>query len=375
MQMSGEMARMEPRDRMFAAIGREPVDRFPFSTYNCHPFAWGAHLGEPAYEPILRKIDETSAGCLCKTSARAKTARSAHSSETRTEGDTSYTTVTWHTPKGPLTRVTRTPAGQPGMCVKPYIVEPVDVERYLSVTYELVRWDVSTAVEHATELGPKGIAYLGYGDPFYHVSDLFDQEDFAIRVITEPDFIRQLVDAEFERVRGNLQTMLEALAGHDVPFLFYTAGPERATPPLLSPDVFERLVVPYQTKLVNLIHDAGYPASLHCHGRVRDVLPHAITCGYDVIEPLEPPPQGDIELKDLREVAGDRIALMGYVQDQDFYLLSEAEMRGRIHEITTCIGDSSGYICCPTCTPFQYPPTEAYVRNFVAFLDEADKGN
>jgi hypothetical protein len=261
------------------------------------------------------------------------------------------------------------------MCVKPYITGPEDVERFLSVTYEPVGWDVTTAVAHATEAGPKGIAYLAYGDPFYQVSDLFDQEDFAIRVATEYDFIRQLVDAEFERISGSLSSLLEALSGYEVPFLFYTAGPERATPPLLSPDVFRDLVVPYQKRLVAAIHDAGYLASLHCHGRVRDILPHAISCGYDVIEPLEPPPQGDILLTELRAAAGDRIALMGYVQDQDFYLLAEAEMRDRIREIRDTVDGATGYVCCPTCTPFQYPPTETYVRNFVAFLDEADQAD
>lgn len=366
---------MQPRERMFAAIRREPLDRFAFCTYNCHPCAWGAHRGDPAYGPILRKIEATSAGCLCKTSARPKAVRSTHTSETRTEGDTRFTTVTWHTPRGPLTQVTRTPAGQPGMCVKPFITGPEDVERYLSVTYDAPRWDVSSAVEHAEEVGAKGIAYLSYGDPFYRVSDLFDQEDFAIRVATEFDFIRELVGAAFDRTRASLASLLGALAGVEVPFLFYTAGPERATPPLLSPEVFRRLVVPYQSQLVALIHDAGYPASLHCHGRVRDILPHAIDCGYDVIEPLEPPPQGDITLAELREAAGDRIALMGYVQDQDFYMLTEEEMRGRIREIRQTIGEDTGYVCCPTCTPFQYPPTETYVRNFVAFLDEAEKGN
>ncbi len=364
---------MDSRERMIAAIRQRPVDRFPVTTYNCHPFAWGAHRGEAAYGPIIDKIQETSTGCLCKTSARGKAERTSHTSETRTEGDTRYTTVTWHTPKGSLTRVTRTPIDQPGMCIKPYIEGPDDVERYLSLSYEQVWWDVSTAVEHAQEVGPKGIAYLGYGDPFYHVSDLFDQEDFAIRVATDFGFIRQLVDAEFERVQRSVKGMLGALADNDVPFLFYTAGPERATPPLLSPDVFEQVVVPYQKQLVDTIHDAGYPVSLHCHGRVRDILPHAIACGFDVIEPIEPPPQGDIELGELREAAGDQIALMGYVQDQDFYLLTEEEMRDRIRQIIAEIGQDTGYICCPTCTPFQYPPTETYVRNFVAFLDEAER--
>ena len=251
--------------------------------------------------------------------------------------------------------------------------KPQDVERYLSVPTVPAQWDVSNTLVCAEEVGEKGVSYVSYGDPFYEVSDLFDQEEFAIWTATEFDFIRKLVDFAFERVYGDLKRLLDALAPCGRRLLFYTAGPERATPPLLSPEVFRQLVAPYQARLVGLIHEYGYPVSLHCHGRVREILPYALECGFDVLEPIEPPPQGNIDLEGLREAAGGRIALMGYMQDQDFYLLTEAEIREQVRGIAALVGRDTGYICCPTCTPFQHPPTEAYVSNYLAFLDEAEK--
>ena len=363
---------MTPRQRMFNVIAHKPTDRLPFSTYNCHAFAWGTHRDAPGYGPILEKIDSTSVACLCKVSARAVSETSTLETHQRIEGADTCTTITWHTPLGPLTRVTRKPANQPGMCVKHYLEDARDVEKYLSVPYAPARWDVSTAVAQAQEVGEKGVAYLSYSDPFYDVSELFDQEDFAIRTATEFDFIRSLVAFRFERVFHDLKLLLEVLTPFKTPFLFYSAGPERATPPLLSPEVFRRLVVPYQTRLVGLIHEFGNPVSLHCHGRVREVFPHILACGFDVREPLEPPPQGNIDLKGLREAAGERMALMGYIQDQDFYLLTEEEMRGKVREIATLVGKDTGAICCPTATPFQHPPTSKYVANYVAFLAEAE---
>ena len=97
--------------------------------------------------------------------------------------------------------------------------------------------------------------------------------------------------------------------------------------------------------------------------------------GIDAIEPLEPPPQGNISLTDLTRIAGDRISLMGYIQDQDLYLLSEDEVREHVREIARHVEGNSGYICCPTCTPFQHPPTDKYVTNYLAFLDESEKVN
>jgi hypothetical protein len=267
---------MTPRERMFRAISRQPVDRLPFGTYNCHPFAWGSHRDAPGYGPILEKIARTSVGCLAKTGPGRISESSGFESTQRVEGTTTYTTVTWHTPLGPLTRIGRKPAGQPGMCVKHFLEDARDVERYLSVPYTPARWDVSPAVAHSRELGEKGMAYISYSDPFYDVSELFDQEDFAIRTVTEFDFIRSLVEFRFDQIRNDLKLLLEALAPHEARFLFYTAGPERATPPLLSPEIFRTLEGPYQKRLVALIHDFGYPVSMHCHGRVREVFPYVL---------------------------------------------------------------------------------------------------
>ena len=364
---------MTPKERMYSAIARKPVDRFPFSTYNCHPFAWGSHRDDPAYASILRMIEETSAGCLCKTSARSVSNGARIETEQRVEGSDTYTTSTWHTPKGPLTQMTRKPADQPSMCVKHYIADEGDVDRVMSVPHAPAEWDATGAVANAREVGDKGVAYLSYGDPFHHTANLFDQEDFAIRTVTEFEMIRSLVAFHFERLSANLKGLLDALVPFDVPFLFYTGGPERACPPLLPPKAFKELVTPYQKRLVALIHEYGYPVSLHCHGRVKEVFPYVLESGFDVLEPIEPPPQGNIDLEELRRAADGKMALMGYVQDQEFYSVTEDEMRGRVRAIAELVGETTGCICAPTCTPFQHPPTDTYVTNYLAFLDEAEK--
>lgn len=364
---------MTPRERMLTAVARKPTDRFAFSTYNCHPFAWGPHAAGPGYAPLLDAIDRTSAGCLCKVGARRSGGLPVETVATR-DGSTVVTTATLHTPRGPLVRVARTPPGQPSMCVRHFIQDDGDVERYLSLpaTAMPVSWDVGEAVARSREIGPRGIAYLDYTDPFYDVSELFDQEDFIIRCATEPERIDALVRSRFDRVVAELCGLLEALVPHRETFLFYTAGPERATPPLLPPSAFERFVVPYQSRLVAMIHEAGYPASLHCHGRVRQVLPYALGCGFDVIEPAEPPPQGDIGLAELLRAVEGRAAVLGYVQDQDLYTHEPEEIAGHIRAVRRLVGDRPGYICAPTCTPFQYPPSERYVENYVAFLEQAE---
>jgi hypothetical protein len=322
---------------------------------------------------MLEAIRRTTAACLCKVSARRTGEPAVETAQTR-DGSTVVTTATLRTPKGPLVRITRTPPGQPSMCVRHFIHEDRDLERYLSLSATPVEsgWDVAEAVSHAREVGPKGVAYLDYADPFNDVVELFDQEDFLLRYATDAAPLQELVRLRFEQVVVELRALLEALRSSGEAFLLYTAGPERATPPLLPPAAFEQFVTPHHTRLVELIHTFGYAASLHCHGRVRQVLPYALECGFDVIEPAEPPPQGDIGLEELLCAAEGRAAILGYVQDQELYTRDPEEIRQHVQGVRRIVGDRPGYICAPTCTPFQYPPSPRYVASYVAFLEEAD---
>ena len=74
-------------------------------------------------------------------------------------------------------------------------------------------------------------------------------------------------------------------------------GPEFATEPLLPSRFFAEYVVPYTGPMVKMIQRHGGFVRLHCHGRIRNVLPHIAAMGVDAIDPIEPPPQGDVQLE------------------------------------------------------------------------------
>jgi len=210
---------------------------------------------------------------------------------------------------------------------------------------------------------------VSYGDPFYSIAHWFDFEDFAIRCLRQRPAIREMVESEFQRIQAELRLILEQAQGYD--FLFYTAGPEVATPPLLGPDIFDDLVTPFEKELVRMIRESGHLACIHCHGRVGTVLEKFVEIGIDVLEPMEPPPQGDISLADAVKQVEGRMSLMGYIQDQDLYLAKPGEMRAKVQEICEVAKGRTGYIMTPTATPFMFPPPEHFVRNYVEFLEAA----
>jgi len=368
---------MNVKERLLAAIGQRPVDRMPVMTYNFHPYTseWhekedGTFVGPAGYGPMMDAVLRTRTGMMPKVGARHYGALQERSrSERFREGDATVTITTLETPRGPLHTRHVEPSGQPGYTVKSLIGSDDDLHKYLSIPNEPAQVDVTSAVEVYRRLGDRGVAHMGYSDPMYSVAHLFDFEDFCIRVATQRSLIVDMIEREFERIRVELARVLAQVEGYT--FMFCTAGPEVATPPMLSPDTFAELVTPYQKALVNMIHDAGQLSAIHCHGRVRRVLDGFIEIGIDALEPMEPPPQGDISLEEALEVVDGRICLMGYIQDQDLYTARPGEMQEKVRAVRQIVEGRTGYIMTSTATPYMHPPPPQFVRNYIEYLEAA----
>jgi uroporphyrinogen-III decarboxylase len=356
---------------MLAAIRGEPVDRLPVATYNCHPFSWGEHRKWPQYRPILDAVRRTGAGMLCKAYATGTGGVPEPSWSEVTRDGHRICTAVLETPAGPLRKVIDQPPDQPGRTMEHYIKSDEDIERVMSLRPAPITWDVDGVADRCREVGESGLVYLAYKDPFGWSASMFDEEDLLLRIATDPEPVMALIEWAAAYLRGVLASLLAALAATQVEVLFYTGGPELATPPMMGPDAFGRVVTPYETELASMIHEAGFPVSVHCHGRVRAALPEVIKCGFDVLEPIEPPDQGDISLPELREAAGEKLCLLGYVQDQELYTRTAEHIRGHVGSIVETISGGTRYIAAPTCTPFAFPPPERYVTNYVAFLEAA----
>ena len=368
---------MNVKQRLIAAIQQRPVDRMPVMTYNFHPYTpqWqanedGTFSGPPGYQPMMDAVLQSGVGMMPKVGARHRSERQERTrSETFSEGDAEVTITTLETPRGPLTTRYVKPAGQPGDYVESLVRSDDDLNRYLSLPNEPAEVDLSHAKEVYERLGDRGVVHLGYADPMYAVAHLFDFEDFCIRTATQRSLIADMIEREHERIRVELARVLEQIQGYD--FMFCTAGPEVATPPMLSPDTFAELVTPYQKALVRMIHDAGHLSAIHCHGRVHRVLDHFIEIGIDALEPMEPPPQGDISLAEALDHVDGRICLMGYVQDQDLYTARPGEMRAKVRAVRELVEGRTGYIMTSTATPYVEDPPPAFVRNYIEYIQAA----
>lgn len=359
---------MNSRQRLMNLLRREPIDRVPVSAYELvgwNPDAWENR--QPAYRPLMRLIrDQTD--CLYMTGFPAAN-RAAHTTMSEwDEGERRVRRTVLHTPRGRLTALEyRTPGLNTVWRCERLLKSDEDVACYLSLPRDLEQPDLSGFATVLERLGDHGIPLVDIADPICIVAELFEFGEFMLRAFTQTEQIITLLDHVAPSVYSNLDYML----AHGIGPLFRVIGAEYVTPPYLPPGLFERLVVRYTAPIIERMHAHGAFARLHCHGRLRQVLPLIVEMGADALDPVEGPPSGDIALGEVKRLYGDRLILMGNLQLRDLETLPAAEMRALVRETMLAGKPGGGFVIMPTAAPIDAALSPLTERNYRIFIETA----
>ena len=162
-----------------------------------------------------------------------------------------------------------------------------DLRTYLQVPDEIFARipDVSGMIAEDDELGDRGIIMMDSYDPLCEVFQLFSMEDYTIIALTE----QELFHAMLEKASRSIYAWVEKAAKDFPGRLWRICGAEAATEPYLPPYLFREYEVRYTKPMVDMIHKYGGYVRLHCHGRLKAVLPDIVNLGVDGIDPVKPP--------------------------------------------------------------------------------------
>jgi len=90
---------------------------------------------------------------------------------------------------------------------------------------------------------------------------------------------------------------------------------------LQSPELFRKFGLPTLKKVTKLAKEAGLPSLVHSCGKEKELVKIcAEETDLSCINPLEIPPMGDCDLKELKEKYGSKIALMGNLHTTEVML-------------------------------------------------------
>ncbi|MGQ9631046.1 MAG: uroporphyrinogen decarboxylase family protein [bacterium] len=361
---------MNSKDRLLNSLMHRPVDRVPISTYELvgyNPDSW--ENKEPSYRRLMDYI-RLKTDCMYMWSASMDNRATEVEVRSWREGERTYTQTTYHTPRGPLMKLDVEEDGIHTVWhVERLLKTDEDVDRYLSMPYEFDPPNLSSFAVAEDRVGDHGIVLVSIPDPICIVSELFDFADFMLRAVTQKGRILALLDVVFERLREFLIYLLRRGVGP----LFRICGPEYVTPPYLGPEYFREFVVPYDSEMIELIHDYGCFARVHCHGRIRHVLDMIVEMGADAIDPLEAPPSGDITLGEVKARYGDRLCLMGNIQLRDLEYSAPEDMEAIVRRTLEEGKPGGGFVLMPTAAPIDVPLSPTTERNYFVLIDTALK--
>jgi uroporphyrinogen-III decarboxylase len=125
---------------------------------------------------------------------------------------------------------------------------------------------------------------------------------------------------------------------------------------LIGQKFFDANILPYEKRLVDAIHEAGSFTVYHNCGRAVGLLPSYLLLGMTAWETVAEPPQGDNNLEQAKKAVGDRITLIGNLDQVDFLkTATPAEVEKRTRNLVETGKPGGRYIF--ACSDYLEPNT------------------
>jgi hypothetical protein len=361
---------MTSKERLWAALSRQPPDRvpiymlFPRERLDCYVDVHTLPSYAQVTPEVWQKTDWLDRRSI--PSAPFHTAASNIESHVEQRGEFTVRRSVLHTPLGDLTAEHRSEAkNASGATVEHYCKDISDLDKILSIPYEPVDPDMGEYLRAAGELGDAGLMMVSLGMPVGVAYGAAHPQDFALWTLTELDTLKRFTQVFFERQYTWMKKALDAGAGP----VWFCVGTEFVAPPLCSPKAFDTLVKPYDGALFDLIHQYGGRVIVHHHGNISAILERIADVGADGIQPIEEPPIGDCTMAAAKARIGDRVCLVGSVQYDDIERLSPDELEELIHRQIRDAAEGGGMILAPTAGPYaaELPPRQQ--TNYIRFIE------
>ena len=377
---------MTRRERLMATLRGERVDRPPVSFYeidgsqntqDTDPFNIYSH---PSWHPLIELTRVKTDRIVRRGVPFINTLPDPLSALTKTETvldaqGSRLTTTTIRAGRRTLTQRTRRDPDIDTVWTLEHLLKDVDdAKAWLDLPEQSLDGEPDTAGFLASEraLGEGGIAMVDTGDPLCCAAPLFDMGQFTVVAMTEPALFHRLLERFARQIHWQTEAIAKALPGR----LWRIYGPEYASPPYLPPSLFKEYVVPYDKPMVAAIQKYGGFARIHSHGRLKDILHHIAATGCVGLDPIEPPPQGDVELSFVREKVGRQMTLFGNLEASDIENLPTPQFEKKI---VTAIregtaGPGRGFVLMPSACPYGRVLSPLALANYRKMVEVVEAG-
>ncbi|MDP2895903.1 MAG: uroporphyrinogen decarboxylase family protein [bacterium] len=231
--------------------------------------------------------------------------------------------------------------------------------------------DISSVLDAEAALSDSGVVMIDTPDPLCLAASLFDMGEYTVIAMTESRLFHQLLDRFAVVLHRKTKLVSRGLPGR----LWRIYGPEYASPPYLSPQLFREYVVKYDQPMIDSIHRHGGYARMHSHGKLRAILDDIVSMGADGLDPIEPPPQGDVELHYVRQRYGKELVLFGNIEVSDIETLPTDQFAEKVKRALGegTQGNGRGFVLMPSACPCGRKLSARALHNYEVMVEMAEK--
>ena len=386
------------RERLMATLRGEPVDRPAVNFYEIGGFKIDPSdpdefnvYNDPSWQPLLQLAEEQTDLIRMRSPVRSRSHEvdippcqpdagnildEFYSVDEYVEDGYRFKRITLKIGGRNMTSLTRRSSEVDTLWTVEHLLKNLeDLKAFLELPDEIFAEDVdvTSLVEEDKKLGESGIIMVDTEDPICAAASLFSMEDFTILALTEQKLFHRLLEKLSVHIQARTEKTAKTFPGH----LWRIYGPEYATEPYLPPNLFKEYVVRYTGPMVEAIAEYGGFARIHCHGRIRAVLDYFVEMGAAAIDPIEPPPHGDVELEYVRRKYGKELVLFGNLEMADIENSEPGDFEKVVEKalIDGTSGEGKGFVLMPSSAPNGRNITPRIMANYETMVRLASKHN
>ena len=377
---------MTSKERFLAALDRRIPDRLPVTTHHVMPYFLKTCLGGMTTEAFFDAFGLDPIDWVTAHRPREELGHYFEPGETPDEPprlaspdwfieaeavpDPGYRTVRYrfHTPGKTLTMVIQS-NDQTGWVSERLVKEKSDVD-VLADHLPAPVCDVEAVNRRVEAYGDRGLVrgmvpgFDPYGQPgcWQDAAVLYGIEALILETFHDPAWVHHFLEVLQERKK----TFVQSLEGARFDLVEYGGGDASST--LISPQIFDDFVAPYDAEVIDLAHAAGQRIVYHTCGGMMPILESIAAMGPDAMETFTPVSMGgDVDLAEARCRLGDRVCMIGgFDQFHHFLDCAPETTRQAVRDCFESAGRGGGYILAPSDHFFDADPD--LIR---AFADEA----
>jgi len=362
---------MMSKQRFLTALALKEPDRVPVTTHHVMPYFLKKYMNGATSDAFF---DACGLDPILWVSAYEEGAGTSDAWRVETEEvpDKGYETVRYRfvTPEKTLTMVIQGNDQTEWVLERP-IKEKSDAD-ILAEYYPALECNVEEVNRRVDAFGERGLVrgsiagFSAYGQPgcWQDAAVLFGIEALILETFQDPGWVHHFLKILQEKKKVNVQSMMGAR------FDLIEHGGGDASTTVISPQIFEDFVAPYDAELIALAHEAGQRVVYHTCGGMMPILESIAAMDPDAMETFTPPAMGgDADLAEAKKRIGDRVCLIGgFDQFHHFQNCTEEETRRAVRKCVESAGEGGGFILAPSDHFFDADPD--LIR---AYADEARK--